>query len=140
MKCGAKYEVSIVLIMFISGIIGVCVALPFVLYYHEKILSNLIWSFLSGMAIGFTATYVFSIFIRNARKNPTGSFVLVGLTIGIGTVLAALLLSLEDMRQLGMMVLLAETVGLIMTYGTYRYATRLNDRLLRTQERFRNDD
>lgn len=127
---------TMVFILLISGVIALCVALPFALYYSKEVLPDLLWSFVMGIVIGGASTYGFSLFMRHARRNPVGSFILVSVTIGIGTTIASVVLSVEKVWHLVAMIALAETIGLMATWGIYRYTQRLNNQLLKTQERF----
>lgn len=119
-----------------SGLIGMMVAFPFIMNKSDAAL-GLLESFTVGVVIAICGTFAFTFTVRNVRTRTVWAFLLVAAIIAAGTNGGALIFGFNAFYPLLTMTVLAEMTGMTLTYMMYRYSTRLNEQLIRAQERLK---
>ncbi len=129
MKHVKEYSVAAI----VSGVIGICVALPFIQLFETGVHEYILKSFISGFIIGVLSKTVLAFFYRNVRDNTFQAFFAVIITISAVTYLATYVMGLRNILFSALIVLIADIAGVITTYISYNYAKRINDKLFRAQ-------
>jgi hypothetical protein len=127
------------LTLFISGMIGGLVALPFYLWYRAPLLPGAAQGALAGMLIGLVSRTGFVLVQRRLHSSPFWAFAFIFLTIGCGTWAGAYLLGLRDMLPFVLLIASAEAAGLTVTFLKYRYSQMLNHKLHILQQKIRSE-
>ena len=126
--------------LFISGIIGGLVALPFYLWFGESVFPGVAHGAFAGTTIGLVSRAGFVVVHRRLGTHPFWAFTFIGLTIGGGTSTGAYLLGLREWLPFILLIVFAETVGLTVTYFKYRYSRILNHQLQLLQQQIQSEN
>lgn len=127
---------EILLVAIVSAAVGIIVALPFILLTEETILPPMIRAAAAGMAIGLIARHITIYIFLNINHHPVFTFAAIFMIILIGTVGAAILFNTQKKASIAGMVILAEIIGMTVAIVLYRYISKLNDHLEKTQKKF----
>lgn len=125
-------------VAFISGLIGMLVALPFTWLFDFGIPGYLVRSYLVGFCIGLLTKLVLSYSLRNVRKNTFLSFAVLLATIFVCTASAAFVMGLRNLLFAVLMALIADMAGMAANWLIYRYAKKMNYKLSEVQIRIKN--
>ena len=131
---GKLGEIS--LIVFVSAVVGTIVALPVILLTEEAIFVPMIKAALAGITIGLIARYTTNYIFYNINNHPVYTFASIFIIILIGTTGAAILFDTQNVLFITWMVIFAEIIGMSVSVILYRYISRLNYCLGKTQEKF----
>ena len=125
------------LIGFLSGFLGIAVAMPFLPLFQIGGLEYALKSGLCGLVIGVSIKTAFLFFYRNVLKRTKLSFLIMTGTISVFTFLAAYFMGLRIWYYTLLMVLLADAVGMAVNISIYRFTLRINQKLQEEQARLR---
>ncbi|MBN2526259.1 MAG: hypothetical protein JXR76_07685 [Deltaproteobacteria bacterium] len=124
----------------ISGMIGGLVALPFYLRFGVSVFPGVAHGAFAGAIIGLVSRTGFVMVHRRIGTHPFWAFSFIGLTIGGGTSTIAYLLGLRGVLPFILLILLAEAVGLTVTFVKYRYSRILNQKLQVLQRQIQSEN
>ncbi len=136
MKLNKGWGFRIMIALF-SGFGGLCIAVPFIFIYKADPWMLLSKNFLFGLIIGSSCTAVFELIYCNLRVHTFWVFLAVAATIAIGTLIAVYITNLTDLWAIIILLGCIETGGLTFTFFMCRYKTKLNEKLVQTQEKFK---
>lgn len=127
---------EILLIVIVSAIIGAIVAFPIILLTEEAILAPMIRAAFAGVVIGLAARYTATYLVYNINNHPVYAFISIFIIILTGTSAAAVLFNTKNIIFIIWMVILAEIAGMTASFVLFRYISKLNFCLEKTQEKF----
>lgn len=127
---------EILLIVIVSAIIGTIVAFPIILLTEEAILAPMVRAAFAGIVIGLAARYTATYLFYNINNHPVYAFVSIFIIILTGTTGAAVLLNTKNIIFIIWMVILAEIAGMTASFILFRYISKLNFCLEKTQEKY----
>lgn len=127
---------EILLIVIVSAIIGAIVALPIILLTEESIGTPIIRAALAGVVIGLLARYTATYLFYNINNHPFYTFVSIFIVILTGTAGFAVLFNTKNLIFIIWMVVLAEIAGMTASFIIYRYISKLNFFLEKTQKKY----
>jgi hypothetical protein len=124
-----------IFIAIISGILGILIALPFVILYTANLFGELTRACLTGVINGTVCRAVFVFVLRNIHSHPFWAFLSICFIMGMGTFFSSYFFGLTNPLHLFLLLSLAEAVGLALAYTIYRYSINLNRKLMETQQK-----
>lgn len=129
------------LILCVSALIGMLVGLPIVIVETLRgsgsIVSGIVRSGLTAVAIGICASVAFIVLFRTIALNPVYSFVSVFVIILAGTVGGALLNGVSSFAMILLMCCVAEMLGLLFCLYMFKTTSSLNRKLLIKQQQIK---
>ena len=138
MKMELREIRQIIIIVFLSGVVGALVSLPVVLLEDAPVLWGMLKGFAAGSIIGFAARFAFSTVYMRFRNKPVPAYAAMAGIVGIGTFTGCLILQIESYMLTGFVILGSVTISIIMAGIIFRYSMQLNDKLEKKKQELNN--